>query len=288
LRSCELATRVEVAKLYQMTLHDISTYAEAKAYTGMIEDFLLVCKDLPARQVLVTLIAILVESPPGLVKCERIIGKVLHLLEVVADGYEEGQWDLVTGLAIPIVRYFIEHMRETEDEDAAGEIAQIISIIVNSAELQQHYEYIACLLVELRNSVTRSPLSLAFCRSMVKGAQTAEILIRVRGAVTEVLNLPFDTDYIELTNTDLRSLVVDDLEQARLQHLDSLTLATSHYEFEGKKMREDGLYIHLVEGLEPSDQDSARQLGLVLAQRVDQRHTVRPRLKPCDVSPLDG
>lgn len=272
LRAHGVGEPLAVAELYRQLLDTMQPYADPKAYTGAIEDLLIVAG--LTTHTLDTLFSILDSAPPKLVLCERLISRVIDALIAIVqpDLSLVAEPDLAQAARLTprFLRYFADHMRETEDAEAADGITQLALIMANLAATTELEEEAARLLADVHASLEEKPPSAVFLRALLKGATAVQHVFHGRASPCTAL-VPFGIQFLSYTKADLEHLVIDDAERDRLGELKGLVFATSSYPLNGESFVLTSIIVDLVEGADPNDAADAQMFGQKLSERLMNR-----------------
>ncbi len=266
LLSHEKKSPVEAAKLYIETLNNMKTYADADAYTAAIGDLIFLSKSGSTPQVLETLLLVLAESPPNLVRSEGLIWRVVEAVTSIAPPSKASDPTLVVRLLVPLFRFFCEQMRQTEDAEAADGIAHLAMFLANSAVEPKQQEQVAGVFVEAHSSFVENPPSEVFLRALLKGVQLVQVLFRQRGADADSL-IPFETILFSPSKDELKSLAQDYVEQSHIEQLGGISFAVTNYQLAGTPRVHTNVHVELSEGLDENAANAAQLLGSTLFHR---------------------
>jgi hypothetical protein len=268
LRSQDMADPAAAAALYRQTLSAMQAYADAKAYTGAIEDMLHAAHTRPAPQMLDTLLEILGTAPPELVRAERLLDGVQDILVTAAQSGNDADAALAWRLTPSFLRYFSAVLRQTENDDLMVAIRQMFALAANLAHTADRQEEVAQLIVELHASLAKAPPGAVFMHALLGGVQAVQEVFRMRRSPFAA-QIPFTTHYSPVDKAELTQLVTNDEERAKLAPILGLTVATLSFSLGDELFVNYGIRVQLAEIDEP-DLAAATAFGQDLFTRLQE------------------
>jgi hypothetical protein len=275
LRAGDVMNPIELAQLYRANLAAMAPYADAKAFTGAIQDLLFASAKREAPQMLETLLALLADAPRDLVRCEAFIDQVLIALIDLSKASDANQAAMASRLTIPFCAFFADRLRQTEDADAAEEIAQLSLLGMNLARGSEGLEQVSRLFTDLNKMLTEESCGALFVTAVLKGAQAAQRVLKTRQGQAGSL-VGFNTTFTVFSRERLRELVRDDAERANLGQLNALTLAvTDHVVAGGERYVHMGCFVDLKVN-DVREAASGQAFGQILCERLLGRYAKSP------------
>jgi len=268
LETADIVDAEPAAEVYFKTFDTMATYAKPDAFTGIIEDFLCICVSRKAPQLLDALLTRLTRIPPHLITPERIISGVF---EQLVELQESGQGELVERLIVPYCTFFSGMLRHTEVQEAAEDLAQMIALASNaSGSRRKTLEELISLVRHLRSILEQGSCSSVFVAAVLKGAQVAQQLLRLRGDVAALI--PFETAFRIFASDELRQFAEDESDHARLRVLESVTMAFTSYRSPNGDVHSSLNFYPAISDIDVGKNVGAREFIEVICDRIRRKY----------------
>lgn len=286
LRTHEVEDPSEASLLYLEAINAMQPYADAKAYTGAIEDLLFLSFTRSAPHILETLLTILESAPSDLVICEKLIWRVWD--QLTAENGSGGTIDpaLEWRLASSFLRYFSDQLRTTEDAEAANGVAALATHVANLAVTDVLQEEAVQLLADWHSSLEERPPSIVFLSSFLKGVHSIHHILRRRQSAAEA-RMPFETMFQTIYKADLEAVVENDAERAELEKLASFDIAQTVFHLAGHVVVCTGIMMELAPGASRRDMATIEPLCQRFIRSAASSAIANPKVSVPSTSPTD-